>query len=277
MDTEENKIGLIAGEGEFPIILARSLKEKNYQIVAVCFSNDQKEKLKNFTSEVFKISIGQFGKLIKIFKEREVRALIFLGKIDKSYALKVGIPDFKALSLWKRLKNREDNSILKSVVEELENEGFIIKGPSEFLQEYLTPEGIFTKRSPSIEEWEDIEYGFKIAKMIGSLDIGQCVVVKNKMTVAVEAMEGTDATILRAGKLRKNAVVIKVAKPIQDLRMDLPVVGLRTVETLIKAGAKVLVLEAGKTFFLQKEEAVKLANKNNISILGYKGGEKLNG
>jgi len=274
MELEDNKIGLIAGEGEFPIILAQSLKDKNYEIVAVCFSNDQKEKLKKFTSKVFKISIGQFGKLIEIFKENKIKKLVFLGKIDKSHALKFGIPDFKALALWRKLKIKEDNSILKGVIEELENEGFVIKGPSEFLQDFLTTEGIFTKRAPTKEEWEDIEYGFKIAKIIGSLDIGQCVVVKNKMTVAIEAMEGTDTTILRAGKLRKNTVVIKVAKPIQDLRMDLPVVGLKTIETLIKAQAKVLALESGKTFFLQKESAIKLADKNNISIIGYKGEEE---
>jgi len=274
MEVEDNKIGLISGEGEFPVILARSLKNKNYEIIAVCFSNGQKERLKKFVSEVFKISIGQLGKLIKIFKEREVKNLVFLGKIDKSYALRVGIPDFKALALWKNLKNREDNSILKSVIEELEKEGFVVRGPSEFLQEFLTPEGIFTKRAPTAEEWEDIKYGFKIAKIIGSLDVGQCVVVKDKMTVAVEAMEGTDATILRTGRLRKNTVVIKVAKPIQDLRMDLPVVGLKTVETLVKSNAKVLVLEAGKTFFLQKEEAVKLANKHKISIVGYNSKEE---
>lgn len=270
MNVEENKIGLIAGEGEFPIILANNLKRKNYEVVAICFSDNQKDRLKNFVSEVFKISIGEFGKLIKIFKEKKVKQLIFLGKIDKSYALKISIPDFRALNLWRKLKSREDNSILKSVINELEQEGFIIRGPAEFLQEFLTPEGIFTKRIPTKEEWEDIEYGVKIAKAIGALDIGQCVVVKNKMTVAVEAMEGTDLTILRAGKLRKNTVVIKIAKPIQDLRLDLPVVGVKTIENLIKAHAKVLVLEAGNTFFLQKEESIKLADKHNISVLGYK-------
>lgn len=270
MDSEDNKIGLISGEGEFPIILAQSLKKKNYEVVAICFSYKQKFKLQSLVSEVFKISIGQLEKLIKIFKERGVKNLVFLGKIDKSYALKIGIPDFRTLSLWKRLKNREDNTILKGLVEELEKEGFTIRGPSEFLQEFLTPEKVFTKRSPTSEEWEDIQYGFKIAKIIGSLDIGQCVVVKDKMTVAVEAMEGTDASILRAGKLRKNAVVIKVAKPMQDIRMDLPVAGLKTVEVLVKSKAKVLALEAEKTFFLQREEAIKLADKYEISIVGYK-------
>jgi len=173
--------------------------------------------------------------------------------------------------LWKRLKNREDNAILKAVVEELEKEGFKVRGPAEFLGEFLTPEGVLSKRIPNEEEWEDIKYGFFIAKKIGALDIGQCVVVKNKMTVAVEAMEGTDATILRAGSLKKDTVVVKVAKPIQDLRLDLPVVGFKTIENLVKAKAKVLALEAEKTFFLQQEKALELADKHGIVIIGYRG------
>jgi DUF1009 family protein len=153
-------------------------------------------------------------------------------------------------------------------VSELEKEGFVVRGPAEFLEEYLTPKQIFTKREPTPEEWEDIRYGFEIAKAIGELDIGQCVVVKDRMTVAVEAMEGTDATILRAGSLRKETVVVKVAKPKQDLRLDLPVVGAKTIETLIKAKAKVLALEAGRTFFLQQKEAIQLADRHQIAIVG---------
>lgn len=266
----DKRIGLIAGEGEFPLILAKELKEKGYKVVAICFSQEQKERLNPWVEKVEAISIGQFGKLINIFKREKVTQLVFLGKVDKSKALKIGIPDFKALMLWKKLRNREDNSILKAAVDELEKEGFRVRGPAEFLQKFLTPEGILTKRHPTEDEWEDIKYGFNIAKKIGALDIGQCVVVKNKMTVAVEAMEGTDATILRAGNLRKDTIVVKVAKPIQDMRLDLPVVGLNTIENLIKAQAKVLVLEAYKTFFLQKEESIKLAEKYNISIVGYR-------
>jgi len=266
----DKRIGLIAGEGEFPLILAKELKEKGYKVVAICFSQEQKERLNPWVEKVEAISIGQFGKLINIFKREKVTQLVFLGKVDKSKALKIGIPDFKALMLWKKLRNREDNSILKAAVDELEKEGFRVRGPAEFLQKFLTPEGILTKRHPTEDEWEDIKYGFNIAKKIGALDIGQCVVVKNKMTVAVEAMEGTDATILRAGNLRKDTIVVKVAKPIQDMRLDLPVVGLNTIENLIKAQAKVLVLEAYKTFFLQKEESIRLAEKHNISIVGYR-------
>ncbi|AIH04161.1 MAG: Uncharacterized protein XD42_0585 [Thermodesulfobacterium sp. 37_54] len=268
---ETTSVGLISGEGEFPLILAQVLKKQGYRVVAVCFSKEQKRRLDPLVNRVEEVGIGQLGKLIKIFKKEQVKDLVFLGKLDKSKALKIGIPDVKAFLLWKRLKNREDNTILKAVAEELEKEGFRIRGPAEFLKEFLTPEGVLTKRSPNEDEWEDIRYGFYIAKKIGALDIGQCVVVKNKMTVAVEAMEGTDATILRAGTLREDTVVIKVAKPIQDLRLDLPVVGLNTIENLIKAKAKVLALEAEKTFFLQQEKSLELANKHGLAIVGYRG------
>jgi len=261
-------IGLISGEGEFPLILTKSLLNQGYSVVAVCFSRGQLKALSSLGAKAIKLRIGQLGKLINTFKKEGVKELLFLGKIDKSHALKIGLPDLKALSLWRRLKNREDDSLLRALVSELEEEGFIIRGPAEFLEEYLTPKKVFTKREPTPEEWEDIKYGFEIAKAIGRLDIGQCVVVKEKMTVAVEAMEGTDATILRAGSLRKETVVVKVAKPKQDLRLDLPVVGAKTIETLIKAKAKVLALEAGKTFFLQQDKAIKLAEKHGIAIVG---------
>ncbi len=263
-------IGLISGEGEFPVLLAESLRNRGYLVIAVCFSKEQENRLKNFTTRVYRIKIGQFGKLIKIFKKEGVKKLLFLGKIDKINALKIGIPDLRAISLWRKIKVKEDDAILRAVADELEKEGFRVEAPSQYLSEFLTPEGILTRRKPDKEEWEDIKYGFFLAKKIGELDIGQCVVVKDRMTIAVEAVEGTDATILRAGSFRRDVVVIKVAKPGQDLRLDLPVAGKGTIETMIKAKAKVLVLEAGKTFFLQKEEAIKLADKHRISIVGYK-------
>ncbi|MFN3406373.1 MAG: LpxI family protein [Caldimicrobium sp.] len=264
------KIGLISGEGEFPLILAKELKNSNYQVVALTFSKNQTKNLQKIVDKVHQIYIGQLEKLIKIFKEEEIKDLIFLGKIEKSLALRFNLPDRRALALWQKVANREDNTILKALIEELEKEGFTVKGPAEFLQKFLAKEEVYTLRSPTSKEWEDIYYGFKIAKAIGELDIGQCVVVKDKMTVAVEAMEGTDATILRGGKLRAQAVVVKIAKPQQDLRLDLPVVGFHTVETLVKAKAKVLALEAGKTFFLQQEKAIDLANRYQISIVGVK-------
>ena len=269
-DKEEDspKIGLIAGEGEFPLILAKELLNSKYRIVAVTFSKTQEKKLQDLVDKVFRIYIGQFQKLIDIFKQEGIRDLIFLGKIEKSLALRFSLPDKRALTLWNRVSNREDNTLLKAVADELEREGFRVRGPSEFLKKFLAEEKIYTKRAPSEREWEDIHYGLKIARAIGELDIGQCVVVKNKMTVAVEAMEGTDATILRGGKIMPQTVVVKIAKPHQDLRLDLPVVGFDTIEVLIKARASILALEAGKTFFLQQEKAIELADKYHLCIVG---------
>ncbi|MFN3505053.1 MAG: LpxI family protein [Caldimicrobium sp.] len=269
-DIESSKIGLISGEGDFPLILAKELKDLNYQVIALTFSRNQAKNLQKIVDRVHQIYIGQLEKLIKIFKEEKIKDLIFLGKIEKSLALRFNLPDKRALALWHKVSNREDNTLLKALIEELENEGFNIRGPAEFLQKFLAKEEVYTQRAPTSKEWEDIYYGFKIAKAIGELDIGQCVVVKDKMTVAVEAMEGTDATILRGGRLRAQSVVVKIAKPQQDLRLDLPVAGLQTVETLVKAKAKVLALEAGKTFFLQQEKAIELANQYQISIVGVK-------
>jgi len=270
MDDKSSQIGLISGEGEFPLILAKSLKNKGYSVYAVCFSKEQEKNLKSLCDGVACVYIGQLGRLIEIFKEHKVKDLVLLGKVDKSHALRFGLPDLRALKLWRSLKTREDNSLLSALVKELEGSGFVVRSPAEFLSEYLVQEGVFTRRAPTPEEWEDIRYGLTIAKAIGELDIGQCVVVKNRMTVAVEAMEGTDETILRGGRLVEEAVVVKVAKPSQDPRLDLPVVGSRTVETMVKAKAKVLALLAGKTFFLQREKAIDLANKHSIVICGVK-------
>ncbi len=269
-DRSSPRIGLISGDGGFPLILAQSLKKQGYSIYGVCFSKEQEKNLIPLCTKVEKIYLGQLNKLMDFFHRHGIKDLVLLGKVDKSHALRFNLPDLQAFKIWRSLKNREDNTLLTALLEELEKNGFTIRGPAEFLAEYLVQEKIYTKRAPTSEEWEDIKYGFRIAKAIGGLDIGQCVVVKNKMTVAVEAMEGTDETILRAGRLRPHSVVVKIAKPHQDPRVDLPVVGLKTVENLIKAKAKVLALLAGKTFFLQVEESIGLANKYEIAILGVK-------
>lgn len=269
-EESNSKIGLIAGEGEFPLILAKALLNFNYRIVAVTFSKNQEKRLQKIADRVYCIYIGQFQKLIDIFKKEDIKDLIFLGKIEKGLALRFSLPDRRALSIWNKLSNREDNTLLKAIADELEKEGFFIRAPSEFLKNFLAEERIYTKRAPNEREWEDIHYGLKIARAIGELDIGQCVVVKNKMTVAVEAMEGTDATILRGGRIMLQTVVVKIAKPHQDLRLDLPVVGFHTIETLIKAKSSILALEAGKTFFLQREKAIELADKHNLCIVGVK-------
>jgi len=165
-----------------------------------------------------------------------------------------------------------DDGILSTVAKELLKEGIEIVSSTIYLPELLAPEGCLTKRRPSKEEEEDIKFGWKMAKEIGRLDIGQCVVVKRKTIIAVEAIEGTDETIIRGGKLAKEkAVVVKVSKPMQDLRFDLPTVGLNTVKVMDKVKASVLAIEAGKTIIFDKEDMISFANKKGISIVSIKG------
>ena len=154
------------------------------------------------------------------------------------------------------------------MAEEIEKLGIKVISPTKFMPEILTPVGVLTKKKPSPAQWEDIIYGFGIAKALGELDIGQCVIVKDRMVVAVEAIEGTDATIERAGKLVEDTVVVKVFKPQQDPRFDLPSAGLQTILTMKKARAKVLALEARRSLFFEREKALSLANKLGIVVVG---------
>ncbi len=263
-------LGLVAGEGNAPLYFLKALKKKDVSVKVITFSEEQRERISELGIKVKKIRLGQLGKLISSFKKDGVREVVFLGKIEKPKALREAVPDLRALLLWRRLVRRNDDSILRAVTEELEKEGLKVISPADLVPELLTPEGVLTKRSPTKEEWLDIRYGFEVAKKIGELDIGQCVVVKDGMVVAVEAMEGTDETIRRGGRLRSNAVVVKVFKPGQDPRTDLPAAGISTLKVMKEAGAKVLALEAKKTFFFEREEAVKFADQNDISVVGFK-------
>lgn len=263
-------LGLIAGEGKAPLVLVEKLTATQKPVVVITFSEAQAKRLASAGAKAVRIKLGQFGKLIKAFKKEGVQEITFLGKIEKPKALEEAIPDLRALLLWKRLLSRNDDAILRAVAEELEKEGFRIVSPADFVPELLTPEGVLTRKEPSSSQWEDIRFGYEIARKIGAMDIGQCVVVKDRMVLAVEAVEGTDETIRRAGNFRKGAVVVKVLKPNQDPRLDLPAAGLETLETMLSAGARVLALEAGKTLFFEREEALDFANRHGLIVVGIK-------
>ncbi len=263
-------LGLIAGEGQAPLYLVQKLRAQHQPVVAVTFSKAQAERLKSLGAHTVSLRLGQLGKLIQTFHREGVKELTFLGKIEKPQALRQAVPDLRALRLWRRLLSRNDDALLRAVVEELEKEGLKVVSPAEFLPELLTPEGVLTPKRPSSRQWEDIRFGLKIAREVGALDIGQCVVVKDRMVVAVEAMEGTDETIRRAGKLRPGGVVVKVMKPNQDPRLDLPAAGLHTLKTMIEAKARVLALEAGRTLFFEREAALELARKQDLIVVGVK-------
>jgi DUF1009 family protein len=262
-------IGLIAGDGNFPIILSNGLREKGKRVIAVGLENITSPALENSVESLHWIKVGQLGRLIKIFKKEGINRVVMAGKVSKTFMFKDIRPDLRAITLYLKLKDRKDDSLLLGIVSELEKEGIKVEEPTRYVPHLLAEKGVITKRKPKKKELKDIEFGWPIAKEMGRLDIGQTVVVKERAVLSVEAIEGTDAAIRRAGELgRGGIVVIKVAKPKQDMRFDAPVIGLNTIRTLKEAKAAALCVEAGKTILLEKEDMIKLADKENICIIG---------
>lgn len=262
-------IGLIAGDGNFPIILSNGLREKGKKVIAVGLENITSPALENSVESLHWIKVGQLGRLIKIFKKEGINRVVMAGKVSKTFMFKDIRPDLRAISLYLKLKDRKDDTLLLGIVSELEKEGIKVEEPTRYVPHLLAEKGVITKRKPKKVELKDIEFGWPIAKEMGRLDIGQTVVVKERAVLAVEAIEGTDAAIRRAGELgRGGIVVIKVAKPKQDMRFDAPVIGLNTIRTLKEAKAAAMAVEAGKTILLEKEDMIKLADKEKICIIG---------
>ncbi|MEA3359104.1 MAG: UDP-2,3-diacylglucosamine diphosphatase LpxI [Thermodesulfobacteriota bacterium] len=263
-----DKIGLIAGSGKFPILIAETAKKKGLKVIAVAHKGETDPELAKKADKITWIGLGQFGHLLDAFKSSGVHKVLMAGGITKANMFKNLKPDLRGLALAGKLLIFHDDDILRNVASELEKEGISVVSSAIYLPELLAPDGYFTKRKPSKEEMTDIEFGWKMAKELGRLDVGHCVVVKRKTVLALEAIDGTDKTILRGGELaHKGAVVIKVCKPDQDLRFDLPAVGLSTIKTMSMVKASALAIESGKTLIFDKEAMIKLANDKGISIV----------
>jgi DUF1009 family protein len=243
-----DKIGLIAGSGKFPILIAETAKKKGLKVIAVAHKGETDPELAKEADKITWIGLGQFGHLLDAFKSSGVHKVLMAGGITKANMFKSLKPDLRGLAIAGKLLIFHDDDILRTVANELEKEGISVVSSAIYLPELLAPDGCFTKRKPSKEEMTDIEFGWKMAKELGRLDVGHCVVVKRKTVLALEAIDGTDKTILRGGELaHKGAVVIKVCKPDQDLRFDLPAVGLSTIKTMSMVKASALAIESGKT------------------------------
>lgn len=263
------RLGLIAGNGRFPIIFADNARKLGYQVSAVAHEGETDPDLANHVDRIHWIKIGQLSKLIKAFKEDDVRQAVMLGGIKKTHVFTTVRPDFRTLALATRLALWKDDDILREFAKELEQEGISICESTFGLEGILAEEGTLTARAPSQKEWEDIRYGWEIAHDIGRLDIGQCVVIKDRVVVAVEAVEGTDEAIKRGGQLAKEgAVVVKRSKPQQDMRFDLPAVGPRTIDVMSSVKASVLAVEAGRTIFLDRDLLLTKARSAGISVVG---------
>ncbi|HYR60014.1 MAG TPA: UDP-2,3-diacylglucosamine diphosphatase LpxI [Nitrospiraceae bacterium] len=267
--TDGERIGLIAGNGRFPIIFADNAKRLGYHVSAVAHEGETEPELAGHVDRIHWIKIGQLNKLIKAFKDDGVHQAVMLGGIKKTHVFTTVRPDFRTLAMATRLALWKDDDILRELAKELEREGIAICESTFGLEGILVEEGTLTARAPSEKEWEDIRYGWEVAHDIGRLDIGQCVVIKDRVVVAVEAVEGTDGAIKRGGDLAKEgAVVVKRSKPQQDLRFDLPAVGPRTIEVMASVKASVLAIEAGRTILLDREIMLEKAKSARIAIVG---------
>ncbi len=268
---KERLLGLIAGNGKFPLLVAENARHAGVErIVAVAFHDDTSKEIEDLVDEVVWIRVGELGKLIKTFTRAGVTQALMAGQLTPTVMFKNLRFDWRMVKLMARLKNRKADTIFGAIADELQKEGVSLLDSTIFLSDHLPEPGLLTKRKLTNQEEEDVEFGRGIAKEIGRLDIGQTVVVKNKAVIAVEGIDGTDATIARGGELgKKDVIVVKVFKPNQDMRFDVPVVGMRTIETMIEAKARVLAIEAKKTLLLEKEEIIYEANKAKISIVAF--------
>jgi len=262
------RIGLIAGNGQFPIIFSKAAKTKGFAVYAVAHNNETDPELKEYVDAIEWIHVGQIKRIIKFFKKNHISQAVLIGGITKTRMFSDVRPDTKAISLIAGMRNTHDDGLLRRFAQVLEKEGVEIQASTFLLPDLLAQPGCWTKRNPSRSETKDIELGWKLAKEIGRLDIGQCVVVGGGSVLAVEAIDGTDATIRRGGRLgKKTAVVVKVCKPSQDVRFDIPAVGVQTIRTMHEAGVTVLVIEAAKSVVFDREEMINLADEFGIAIV----------
>jgi len=264
-------LGLIAGNGRFPVIFAENAIKKGYRLFVAAYQNEADEAIKEFAEKIVWLNPGQVSKLLNFFRSGKISSVVMLGGIKKTRMFTDIRPDLGAIKLLSALKNTHDDGILRAFAILLEKEGITVESSTFLVPEILASEGCWTKKKPGKSEKMDIGFGWKVCKEIGRLDIGQSVVVAGGTVLAVEAADGTDATILRGGQLaRGNAVVIKLPKPDQDMRFDVPAVGPQTIETMKKAGVDHLVIEAGKTVCIDYDDMTMLANKYGISISALK-------
>ncbi len=261
------KIGLIAGSGQFPLIFSKKAKSKGFAVCAVAYLNEADPGLAEHVDSIEWVHLGQIGRVIRFFRNHGVSEAVMMGAIRKTRMFSDVKPDMKAISLIADILHTHDDNILRTFARVLEKEGIVIRESTFLLPDLLAPEGCWTRRKPSRSENSDIALGWKLAKEIGKSDIGQCVVVAGGSVLAVEAIDGTDETIIRGGKLSKgSAVAVKVCKPAQDFRFDIPAVGVQTIDTMHRSGVKVLAVEAGKTVVFDREEMTALADRLGISI-----------
>ncbi len=263
------RIGLIAGNGSFPLLFARTARSEGLAVIAVAHEGETDPALADEVEACTWIKVGQLAAIIDAFQAAGVRRAVMAGGIRKAALMEGFAPDERALRFLSRLTQWGDDVLLRGVAEELAGEGIAVVESTLFLASILTPEGTLTDQGASPAQWTDVRHGLAVAKGLGAWDIGQTVVVKSGIVLAVEALEGTDETLRRGGGLgRGGAVAVKVSKPNQDLRFDVPAVGPETVAVCRAAGIVVLALEAGRTLLLDRTRVLADATAAALAIVG---------
>ncbi len=266
------KFGLIAGNGKFPFLVVEGARKQGASLAVVAIREETDERIEAVAETFVWVGIGQLGKMISFFKREGVSKAIMAGQVKHVQIFSGALPDLRMVKMLWNLPQRNTDALIGGVASEMEKEGIELIDSTYFIRDQLAREGVLTRRKPDETERGNVEYGLRLANEIARLDLGQTIVVRAKACVAVEAMEGTDAVIKRAGELAKGKLtVVKVAKPNQDMRFDVPVVGTPTIEQMIKAGATCLCLTAGKTLIFDREEMLELANRHKISIVAVSG------
>ncbi len=273
------RVGLLAGWGRYPLVLAEALKRQGVEVFCLGVTGHADPALAKVCDDFEWVGLARIGRAIRYFKRRRVTDALMAGKIHKvllfrRWAWLHLMPDYRGLVTFmphflSRRKNNKDDSLLGSIVTQFAADGIHFRPPTDFAPDLLVEPGQLTRRGPTAWQQKDIDFGWRLAKEMGRLDVGQSVAVKDLAVLAVEAVEGTDACIRRAGELCRAGgfVVVKVAKPQQDMRFDVPTVGVGTVESLVAAGARVLAVEAGRTIVVDRDETLALADRHGLVIV----------
>jgi DUF1009 family protein len=262
------KIGLIAGNRRFPFLFAEAARMKGYSVVAVAIKGDTSPVLRRHVDRIHWLRLAEFRKMLDVFKSEGINKVVMAGQVSphRLFSKEMRSPDLK--ELFSRVKDWRANTIFRAIADELQEAGLELLDSTTFLDDYLPEKGVLTRKKPDAGQKEDIDFGFALAKKVALLDIGLSVGVKNKAIVAVEALEGTDNLIRRAGKIARGGVsIVKVSRPNQDNRFDIPVIGLGTIQTLISSRAACMAIEAKKTLFIDMPQSLALADRKGIIIV----------
>lgn len=269
------RVGLLAGAGRFPIVFAEAARRQGLHIVGVGVQGMASDELAEICTQYYTSPLARLGRAIRLFKKHRVHQAVMAGKIEKVVLFQPWrifrlLPDWRTIRMWLRhARDRKDDTLLLAVIREFERDRITFGSALDFCPELLVKHGFLTKRRPSDAQWADIRFGWELAKEMGRLDVGQSVMVHDCAVLAVEAIEGTDRAIRRAGELcrRGGFTVVKVAKPHQDMRFDVPTIGIQTIHTIHEAGGRVLAVEANKTILLDHQEVIELADRLGLTIV----------